>query len=47
LSNRLDKPTAVVQVGKGYWVSEGQLNNLFAGTTPNLPFLLQRIPTGQ
>ena len=41
-------PTGVVQVGKGYWVSEGQngylLDPELKGKTPNLPFRLHYVP---
>lgn len=44
LSNRLDTPTAVVKVGQSYWVSEGQLDQLFGMMKPDLPFMIRRIP---
>lgn len=44
LSSRLDQPTSVVKVGNYYWVSEGQLGQLFvASPMPRVPFLLERI----
>lgn len=47
LSNRLDQATGVVKVGKSYWVTEGQLNALFTGMAPKVPFYVQRVPTGE
>lgn len=44
INSRLDQPTSVVKVDNYYWVSEGQLGQLFvAGPMPRVPFLLQRI----
>jgi sugar lactone lactonase YvrE len=45
LSTSLDQPTSVV-VARGYaWVSDGQINRLFANPpqAPNLPFAVERV----
>ena len=50
LSNRLDGPTSVVKVGMVYWITEGQLEELFIPSpmsprlSPDLPFLVRRLP---
>lgn len=48
ISNRLDGPTSFVKVGMVYWITEGQLQELFVGTpppnNPDLPFLVRRLP---
>lgn len=44
LNSRLDGPTSVVKVGSYFWVSEGQLGNLFSAMPmPRVPFLVRRI----
>ena len=46
LNNRLDGPTSFVKVGMVYWITEGQLPQLFTGMpNPNLPFLVRRLPS--
>lgn len=49
ISNRLDGPTSFVKVGMVYWITEGQLQELFVGTpppmNPDLPFLVRRLPS--
>lgn len=50
LANRLDGPTSVVKVGMVYWITEGQLEELFIPSpmtprlSPDLPFLVRRLP---
>lgn len=50
LANRLDGPTSVVKVGMVYWITEGQLEELFIPSpmtprlNPDLPFLVKRLP---
>jgi len=50
LANRLDGPTSVVKVGMVYWVTEGQLEELFIPSpmsprlNPDLPFVVRRLP---
>jgi sugar lactone lactonase YvrE len=43
LASSLDGPTSVARSGGSYWVSEGQLSHLLGGTTPVIPFSLERI----
>lgn len=51
LANRLDGPTSVVKVGMVYWITEGQLEELFVPSpmsprlNPDLPFLVKRLPS--
>ncbi len=49
ISNRLDGPTSFVKIGMVYWITEGQLQELFVGTpppmNPDLPFLVRRLPS--
>lgn len=45
IDNRLDAPTSVVAVGGNYWITEGQIPQLFtAMPNPNLPFYVRRLP---
>lgn len=44
LSNRLDGPTTAAIVGDGAWVVEGQVADLIAGSQPDVPFRLVRVP---
>jgi len=45
LSNRLDEPSAVVQVGTELWVAEGQIGKFVTpdAPPPNVPFLIERV----
>jgi hypothetical protein len=44
LSNRLDGPTTAAIVGDSVWIVEGQVADLIAGTQPDVPFRLVRVP---
>lgn len=45
LDNRLDTPTSVVAVNGNYWITEGQIPQLFSGMpNPSLPFYVRRLP---
>ena len=43
VSNRLDAPSAVVQIGTELWVTEGQIGTLLVGGNPKAPFLIERV----
>jgi hypothetical protein len=43
VSEGVDQPTSLVQVGGSVWVSEGQTLRLVSGQAPNLPFKLRRL----
>jgi sugar lactone lactonase YvrE len=44
LSNRLDGPSGVTKIGSNYYVSEGQVGKYIGMMTPNIPFLIRRVP---
>lgn len=42
IDSSLDQPTSLVFVGRGIWITEGQVLRLQAGEPPNLPFQVVR-----